>query len=79
MPHFMIVIIPYINLSNISWIVKCLFLINMESLTLSVPRQKSVDPDETAHNEPVYQELRCLTFSLSFFSYKLLPIQSTVC
>ena len=25
MPHFMIVLIPYINLSNLSRIIKCLF------------------------------------------------------
>ena len=30
MPHFMIVLIPYINLLNLSWIIKCLFLRNME-------------------------------------------------
>ena len=30
MPHFMIVIIPYVNLLNLSWIIKCLFLRNME-------------------------------------------------
>ena len=29
----------------------------------------SIDPDETAHNEPSHLDLRCLTFSLS---YKLL-------
>ena len=31
-PHFMIVSIPYINLLNFSWIIKCLFLRNMEPL-----------------------------------------------
>ena len=31
-PHFMIVLIPYINLLNISWIIKSLFLRNMEPL-----------------------------------------------
>ena len=25
MPHFMVVLIPYINLLNLSWIIKCLF------------------------------------------------------
>ena len=30
MPHFMIVLIPYINLSKISWIIKCLFLRHMD-------------------------------------------------
>ena len=33
MPHFMIVLIPYINILNLSWIIKCLFLRNMEPLT----------------------------------------------
>ena len=32
MPHFMIVLIPYINLFNLSWIKKCLFLRTMEPL-----------------------------------------------
>ena len=31
-PHFMIVLIPYIYLLNLSWIIKCLFFRNMESL-----------------------------------------------
>ena len=34
MPHFMIVSIPYINLLNISWTIKCLLLRNMEPLKL---------------------------------------------
>ena len=29
MPHFMIVLITYINLLNLSWIIKCLFLRNV--------------------------------------------------
>ena len=32
--HFMIVLIPYINLLNLSWIIKCQFLRNMEPLTI---------------------------------------------
>ena len=32
MPHFVIVLIPYINLLNLPWIIKCLFLRNMEPL-----------------------------------------------
>ena len=34
MPHFMIVlhVMPYVNLLNLSWIIKCLFLRNMETL-----------------------------------------------
>ena len=30
--HFVIVLIPYINLLNLSWIIKCLFLRNIEPL-----------------------------------------------
>ena len=32
MPHFMIILIPYINLLNLSWIIKCLFLRTVEPL-----------------------------------------------
>ena len=32
MPHFMIILIPYIILLNLSWIIKCLFLRNREPL-----------------------------------------------
>ena len=32
----MIVLIPYINLLNLSWIIKCLFLRNMELLRVGV-------------------------------------------
>ena len=32
MPHFMTVLILYINLLNLSWITKCLFLRNMMPL-----------------------------------------------
>ena len=32
MPHFMIVLIPCINLLNLSWTIKCLFLRDMEPL-----------------------------------------------
>ena len=33
-PHFMIVLIlPYINLLNLSWIIKCIFLRKMEPLS----------------------------------------------
>ena len=34
MPHLMIVLIPYINLLNLSWIIKCLFLRNMKPLVV---------------------------------------------
>ena len=37
MSHFMIVIMPYINLLNLSWIKKCLFLRNMEPLIDKMP------------------------------------------
>ena len=32
----MIVLIPYINLLKLSWIIKCLFLRNMESLNFNI-------------------------------------------
>ena len=32
MPHVMIILIPYMNLLNLSWIQKCIFLRNMELL-----------------------------------------------
>ena len=34
MPHFMIILIPYINLLNLSWIMKCPFLRNTEPLRI---------------------------------------------
>ena len=34
MPHFMIVLILYINLLNLSWMIKCLFLRNREPLKI---------------------------------------------
>ena len=33
MPHFMIVLILYLHFLNLSWMIKCLFLRNMEPLT----------------------------------------------
>ena len=36
----------------------------------------SVDPDETAHNEPSHQDIRCLTFRLSALPKNFLPIDS---
>ena len=42
MPHFMIVLILYVNLLNLSWIKECLCLRNMEHLPqLPSARQKS--------------------------------------
>ena len=34
MPHFMIVLIPCINLLNLSWTIKCLFSRDMEPLKI---------------------------------------------
>ena len=34
----------------------------------------SVDPDETAYNEPSYQDICCLTSSLSTFRINFFPI-----
>ena len=39
MPHLMIVVIPYINLSNRSLIIKYLFLRNMEPLIVKTSRK----------------------------------------
>ena len=36
----------------------------------------SVDPDETSHNEPSYQDLHCLTFSLSTLHVNLYTTDS---
>ena len=38
MPHFMFVIISYIYLLILSWIIKCLFLRNMEPFKTSMAR-----------------------------------------
>ena len=32
MPYFMVLLIPDINLINLSWVIKCLFFRNMEPL-----------------------------------------------
>ena len=37
----MIVLIPYINLLNLSWIIKCLFLRNMEPLRMKFRMNKT--------------------------------------
>ena len=61
MPHFIIVLIKYINLLNLSWIMKCLFLRNMEPVrksTNDVQRTKralmqfadNTGPDQLAHS-----------------------------
>ena len=38
-PNFMIVLIPYINLLSLPWVIKCLFLRNMEPLKYFVEQQ----------------------------------------
>ena len=43
---------------------------------MTIAFANSVDPDETAHNEPSHQDLRCLTFSLSTLRINLFPIDS---
>ena len=58
-PHFMIVLTPQINLSNLSWIIRCLFLRNTEPLTLKAPRK-------TASENVVC--LCCLLYLLANFS-----------
>ena len=36
----------------------------------------SVDPDETAYNEPSHQDLRCLTISLPALHINVYPVDS---
>ena len=40
MPDFIIVLVPYISSLNLSWIIQCLFLSNMEPLNLSWIKKK---------------------------------------
>ena len=47
-PPFMIVWIPYINLLNLSWIIKCLFLRNMEPLIIRPYRPGSINTNNRA-------------------------------
>ena len=51
MPHFMTVLIPYINLLNLFWIIKCLVLKNMGLL--------SIWTDGHVQNSASDQDLRC--------------------
>ena len=46
MPHFMTILILYINLLNLSWIKKCLFLRNMEPLNEIATLNVSVLPTQ---------------------------------
>ena len=58
MPHFMIVLILYINLFNLSWIIKCLLFEEMDPLIVqNVSRQKS-------DAERKVRYVRCTTPSL---------------
>ena len=56
MPHFMIVLIPYINLLNLSKIKKCQFLRNIEhlnsldDLVICCMSGDSIDPYQTPHS-----------------------------
>ena len=43
MPHFMIALRPCINLLNLSWMIKCLFLRNMESLKFVFWKRKTIN------------------------------------
>ena len=52
MPHFMIALIPYNNLLNLSWVMKCLFLRKMEPL-------KGIDIHS---GEATLSKLFCLSF-----------------
>ena len=45
----MIVLMPYINLLNLSWIIKCLFLRNMEPLN----KNKTIIRSTTEKNLPI--------------------------
>ena len=38
MPHFIILLILYINLLNLSWVIKYLFLRNMESVAQNISK-----------------------------------------
>ena len=42
-PYFMIVLIPYINLFNLSWMLKYLFLRNMEALSSEISAKHNND------------------------------------
>ena len=66
MPHFMIVLMPYVNLLNLSWIIKCPFLRNMEPLPYlclvshKKPLANSVDPDQKPRSVASDQDLHFL-------------------
>ena len=56
MPHFMIVLIPYINLLNLSWIIKYLFLSNMEPLITLEDNKDQNAENNTKITRGLYQE-----------------------
>ena len=69
MSHFMIVLIPYINLLNLSWIIKCLFLRNMKPLNVSV--KHNMYPLITHYeNAPIQNILKILQPKKGKFSDK---------
>ena len=49
---------------------------SLNSFTATGDFANSVDPEETVHNEPSHQDLRCLTFSLSAYQINFFPINS---
>ena len=63
MPHFMTVLIPYINLLNFSWIIKCLPLRDMEPLQYLVEWQIVQTLIRLLLQEQSDQGLHCLHMS----------------
>ena len=66
------------DLVKISWSIIILIRFNSFTTTGDNERrlQKSVYPDEKAHHEPSYQDLRCLKFSLSTLHINFFPLDS---
>ena len=58
MPHFMVVLKPFISLLNLSWIMKSIFE------GYGAFNANSVDPDETPQNTASDLDLHCLSVSL---------------
>ena len=71
MPHFMIVmiqLIPSINLLNLSWIIKCLFLRNMEPLIHLFTRVVQGRTYSTAQvKEPIFFFISRINFTIRDF------------
>ena len=63
MPHFMIILIPYINLLNLSWIMKCLFWSDMEPLRFCLTTGCKKSESFTAmENEYLYKTI-CIRYN----------------